>query len=200
MNLGSRLLLFASFVLIFVSSASADPISVGASWLEFAYTDSGSPAFACDGACIPSSGGDSIEAGNPAWTFTSELPVTVTITDAFFSGNSFELLDEGTLIGSTPSVDIGYSSCGSDIDGSDPAACALDPNFSHASFDLGVGDHSLTINALDSPFGGGAAYFRVDEASLAPVPEPATFLLVVSGAMMFFVSASVKSKVSPHLP
>jgi hypothetical protein len=67
MNLGLRFLLLAIFVLLLVvPSATADPISIGGPWLEFAYADSGTPAFACDGACIPSSGGDSIEAGDPA--------------------------------------------------------------------------------------------------------------------------------------
>ena len=184
MNLGLRFLLVAIFVLVVVPSATADTISIGGPWLEFAYADSGTPAFGCDGACVPSSGGDSIEAGDPAGTFTSTVPVTVTITDAFFSGNSFELFDGSTLIGSTPSVDIGYSSCGSDADGSDPAACSMDPNFSSGVFSLGAGDHSLTIDALDSPFGGGAAYFSVDSAAApSPVPEPTTALLVLSGAL-----------------
>jgi len=184
MNLGLRFLLVAIFVLAVVPSATADTISIGGPWLEFAYADSGAPAFGCDGACVPSSGGDSIEAGDPAWTFTSTVSVTVTITDAFFSGNSFELFDGSTLIGSTPSVDIGYSNCGSDVDGSDPAACSMDPNFSSGVFSLGAGDHSLTIDALDSPFGGGAAYFRVDSvAAPPPVPEPTTVLLVMTGVL-----------------
>ena len=159
---------------LMVPSLKADSITVGGLWYEFAYLDSGSAAFACAGACEPSSSGNSVEAGDPAWTFVSTSPVVVTITDAFFSGNSFELFDSGSLAGSTPSVNIGYS-CGDD-----PAVCLLDPNFSHAVFALGAGDHSLTIDALDSPFGGGAAYFRVDAQATA-VPEPGTFMLLTLG-------------------
>lgn len=170
------ILIFVTTVFLLLSPLAlrADSISVGGPWYEFAYLDPGSAAFACAGACEASSSGNSIEAGDPAWTFTTSAPVFVTITDAFFSGNSFELFDSGTLIGSTPFVDLGYA-CGDD-----PAICALDPNFSHAVFSLGAGDHSLSIDALDSPFGGGAAYFRVDP-QLAAVPEPGTIGLLTLG-------------------
>ena len=154
--------------------AKADQITVGGPWYEFAYLDSGSAAFACAGACEPSISGNSVEAGNPSWTFASSDPVLVTITDAFFSGNSFELFDFGTPIGATPSTALGYY-CGDD-----PATCALDPNFSHGVFSLAAGGHALTIDAVDSPFGGGAAYFRVDPQPAA-APEPATIVLVAFG-------------------
>lgn len=160
--------------LLAVPTTRADSVTVGGPWYEFAYLDSGSAAFACAGACEPSSSGNSVEAGDPSWTFAATAPVLVTVTDAFFSGNSFELFDSGTLVGATPSVDLGYS-CGDD-----PALCALDPNFSHSTFLLGAGDHSLTIDALDSPFGGGAAYFRIDAQTVA-ASEPSSIMLLALG-------------------
>ena len=162
-----------------VPTTRADSVAVGGPWYEFAYLDSGSAAFACAGACEPSSSGNSVEAGDPVWTFTATAPVLVTITDAFFSGNSFELFDSGILIGATPSVDLGYS-CGDD-----PALCALDPNFSHSKLLLGAGDHSLTIDVNDSPFGGGAAYFRID-AQAVSAPEPGTLVLLSLGVCVLF--------------
>jgi hypothetical protein len=184
------LLFFVSLVSI-PRVARADSITVGGGlWYEFAYADAGTPAFACDGGCEPSSGGDSIEAGDPAWTFTSSVPTLVTITDAFSSGSSFELFDSGILIGTTPSVDLG------DYCGDDPAVCVLDPNMSSGTFALDAGSHSLTIDVNDSPWGGGAAYFLVDPASQSPVPEPPTGTLVVTGILVILCRLPTSRRVT----
>jgi hypothetical protein len=80
----------------------------------------------------------------------------LTVTDAFLKGDAFEVFDSGVSIGTTPAVPTG-SDCGSD-----PAVCVNDPAVSHRAFNLGPGPHSITIKAVTSPFGAGAAYFRVD--------------------------------------
>jgi hypothetical protein len=83
--------------------------------------------------------------------------LTLTVTDAFQKGDSFEVLDMGVPIGSTSAVPTNPASCGSD-----PVPCLADPTMSHGVFNLGPGPHSITIRAVTSPFGAGAAYFRVD--------------------------------------
>jgi hypothetical protein len=83
--------------------------------------------------------------------------LTLTVTDAFQKGDIFEVLDMGVSIGSTSTVPTDPASCGSD-----PVPCLADPTMSHGVFQLGPGPHSITIKATTSPFGGGAAYFRVD--------------------------------------
>ncbi len=108
--------------------------------------------------CVPSSSGDSHFVGAPPWTFTAPSDgVTLTVTDAFQKGDTFEVLDMGVPIGNTSAVPVNPASCGSD-----PATCVTDPTVSHGVFNLGPGAHSLTIRMVTSPFGGGAAYFRVD--------------------------------------
>ena len=48
--------------------------------------------------------------------------------------------------------------------GDDPDPCLADPQVSHGTFNVGPGPHSIKIVARVSPFGAGAAYFRIDLA------------------------------------
>jgi hypothetical protein len=144
--------------------APAGSITLGGPWNEFSFTSAGTLAKGCAPAdpgglgCIPSSSGNSHFVGAPPWTFTAPSDgVTLTVTDAFQKGDSFEVLDMGISIGSTSSVPTNAASCGSD-----PVPCLADPTMSHGVFNLGPGPHSITIKAVTSPFGTGAAYFRVD--------------------------------------
>lgn len=141
--------------------AQEAPVPIGGLWQEFSFTRVGVLARGCAPAdpeglgCVPSSGGNSEFAGPPPWTF--EGPATLILaTDAFLYGDAFEVFDFGVSIGTTPLV---YTdgSCGDD-----PVPCSLDPASSTAVFNLGPGTHSITIVPVKSPFGSGAAYFRVD--------------------------------------
>src|SRR5262249_17870806 len=103
--------------------------------------------------------GNSHFVGAPPWTFAAPSDgLTLTVTDAFQKGDVFDVLDNGNLIGSTSTVPTNPASCGSD-----PVPCLADSTVSHGVFNLGSGPHSITIRTNTSPFGGGAAYFRVDE-------------------------------------
>jgi hypothetical protein len=167
-------------ILTLAPPVSADPITVGnPNWYEFTFGGGGSFGTSGTGD-VPSSGGNSQYAPNPPWTFSGG-PVTVTLTDAFDKGDSFSLFDFGSLVGSTPSVAQANNST------SDPAITSLDPSWSHGIFNLGAGSHSLTIRADNSPFGGGAAFFRVDAA--APTPEPtslALFGMIAAGSAGYY--------------
>ena len=93
----------------------------------------------------------------PPWTFTVPSDgATLTVTDAFQAGDTFQVMDNGNPIGGTSAVPTS-GSCGSD-----PVPCLADPSVSHGVFNLGPGAHSLTIKMLASPFNTGAAYFRID--------------------------------------
>jgi hypothetical protein len=83
--------------------------------------------------------------------------VKLTVTDAFSLGDRFEVFDSGVSLGQTSSVPVG-GACGSD-----PVPCLA--SASNATFALGAGSHSITITATTSPFGGGAAYFRIATVS-----------------------------------
>ena len=139
------------------------PVPVNGPWIEFAFTGTGSSATGCSPAdpggpaCSPSSGGNSVFGGIPPWTFTAPSGgATITVTDAFLRGDRFEIFDGGISIGVT-SVPVTTGACG---DNPDP--CLIDPQVSHGVFTVGPGAHSITIKAQASPFGGGAAYFKID--------------------------------------
>jgi len=165
-----RLIFSLTALFGFAGFATAGPIVVNdPKWYEFGFGGSGT--FAVDGSSTsPSSGGNSQPASSPPWTFTSGGSVNFTVTDAFSKGDSFSVFDFGVLVGSTPFVPSGGGAT------DDPAVAVLDPTYSHGSFLLSPGSHSITIRADNSPFGGGAAYFRAD-AAVSPVPEPSTFAL-----------------------
>ena len=153
------------------SSTRADPVIVGGNnWQEFQFLQAGTQAFACNALCVPSFGANSQYAPNPPWTFTLLGVGSITVTDAFNRGDSFDIYDFGVLIGSTPTVPQ-FDTCGTN-----PVPCSMDPAVSHGVFSLSVGPHSITIFARDSG-GAGAAYFRVDDT----IPEPATLVLLATG-------------------
>jgi hypothetical protein len=99
----------------------------------------------------------------------------LTVTDAFNRGDSFSVFDNGTLVGTTPTV-TGGGTCGTN-----PATCLADPTVSHAVFTLGAGSHSITIT-LNTTVGAGAAYLRVDAAATSAIP--ALSLPVLAGLAM----------------
>ena len=136
------------------------PVPIGTLWQEFEFSGVGVSATGC-GACTPSSGGNSQFAPAAPWTFTAPAQGAIlTVTDAFTLGDVFNVFDFGFPIGSTTVVGAG-GSCGSD-----PVVCLGDPLTSHGVFFLVPGPHSITIVPSASPFGAGAAYFRVDTAGV----------------------------------
>jgi hypothetical protein len=144
--------------------APAGPIAIGGPWNEFSFTNAGSFAKGCAPAdpaglgCVPSSSGNSHFVGAPPWTFVAPSDgATLTVTDAFLKGDTFEVFDLGVPIGNTSVVPANSASCDSD-----PVPCLADPTVSHGVFNLGPGPHSITIKATASPFGSGAAYVRIE--------------------------------------
>ena len=160
-----KVLLGFFVVFALAGTASAGPIAVDGPWYEFGFAGVGSPGGDCSGCSgtVPAS----VNAGNAPWTFSG--PATVTVLDLFLSGDRFELFDNLVSVGIT-SAPVAGDDCSGNI------ACALaDPDFSRLVVSLGAGNHSLTINTLASPFGGGAAVFQVR------TPEPTSMLLLGSG-------------------
>jgi hypothetical protein len=166
---------------LLVTSAAAGPIMAGV-WYEFGFTGAGisatgcTPADAAGPVCTASTGTPTQFADAPPWTFVTPAGgSTLTVTDAFAIGDQFEILDFGAVIGMTSLP--GAGNCGDD-----PVVCLADAAVSQGTFALAPGAHSLTIVPLQSPFGGGAAYFGVD---VVAVPEPATLALLALGLGAF---------------
>jgi hypothetical protein len=160
------------------SPAAAGPITP-ATWWEFGFSEAGVLATGCDPAdpsgpfCIPSSGTPTSFLDAPSWTITVPTGgAFLTVTDAFASGDRFQIFDFGIAIGLT-SVPAAPNAVNC---GDDPIVCLGFAGISKGVFALAAGNHSLTLAPTLSPGDGGSGYLRVDV-----VPEPATMLLVATG-------------------
>jgi hypothetical protein len=164
------------------SPAQAATLTLGGPWYEFSFTQTGLPAKGCFPAdpkaprCVPSSNGNSMFVGSPAWEFiVPQQGAILTVTDAFLRASVFDIFNFGTLIGSTSPASM-EGTCGSN-----PEVCFADPFASRGVFNLAAGFYSLTIAPkVGSPVGAGAAYFRIDEAKKTPEPASGLSLLVLS--------------------
>lgn len=130
-------------VLLAPAASAATPISIGSSWQVFFFNGVGSGA-----------------SGEP-YTFFAATPALVQVTDGFQKGDQFSVYDNGVLLGSTSAVPAVSGSC------ADPDVCFTDPTYSHGSFAVGAGNHSITIVTTVSPYGGGGAWLRAISSPLA---------------------------------
>jgi hypothetical protein len=142
-------------------SAAVDPaITVGSGWFNFTWTGAGQP-FDSQGSI----------------TYNSPTATKLTVTDSFCPGDQFTVFDFGVPIGTTNLV----SSVGS-CTISDPDASLASPIYSHGTFTLAPGPHSITIQTITNPFGTGGAFLRVDQV-VSTTPIPPTMLLVLTGLL-----------------
>jgi len=184
-----RCKVFASFCRLACAGALTALLAQGSAWagpiafdtyLQFSFEGAGSSAVGCApddpaGAfCFPSSGTPTSFLDAPAWTFVAGGGgATLTVTDAFTSGDRFEIYDFGVLLGAT-------SLPGADIDcGDDPVVCLATAGMSNGSFGFAAGAHSLTLVAALSPDGAGTGYLQLVAGTGQPLPEPGSIALVL---------------------
>jgi PEP-CTERM motif-containing protein len=152
-----------------VTPAHASPI-ISNQWYTFGFGATGSALVNGTGFVIGVAG---IAAPDTPWTINLTGPLALIVTDGFQQGDEFQLFDFGVSIGSTSAnANDPAHSCSNN-----EAVCLADPLMSHGIFFLAAGLHSLTGMVTDSPFGGGAGFFRL-------VPEPgslALFALALAG-------------------
>jgi len=166
--------------------ASAGPISVD-TYYQFAFGDVGDPATGCDPAdpagpfCIPSGGTPTDFLDAAPWTFTSGATgSTLSVTDAFDAGDRFEIFDFGASIGFT-SAFLAGTDCSDD-----PVPCLANPGMSHGVFALASGAHSISIVLAEGGPGGSGYLLLEDGGGPTAVPEPATLVLLTTGAGMAY--------------
>jgi hypothetical protein len=113
------------------------------------------------------------------FTFTLAAPTLLTIVDGGFSGDRFQVFDNGNSLGFTPAAANSYpSSVGLDFD-----TALASGNYSTATFLLSAGQHDLTgllsQSALDNT--SQEINATVGALRLQPVPLPGAALLLLSG-------------------
>lgn len=162
-------------------AAVAGPITLD-TWFEFGFGEVVDPVTGCDPSdplgpfCIPSSGTPTVFLDAPPWTFTAASSTVLTVTDAFFSGDRFEVRDFGASLGATSAPGAGVE-CGDD-----PVDCLATAGISHGSFTLAPGPHSLSLVTLASD-GGGAGYLLVSAGAVVSEPASAALLAVALGGL-----------------
>jgi len=146
-----------------IDHVGLDPeITVGAGWSATADVP---PAFFW-------SGGDGVFSYDNPFTFTSAVPVIVRVTDDFCKGDQFRIYDFGVPIGDTSAVPSEAPACSSAVG---PDAAFADPSYSSGSFMLGSGPHSIDIQVIVSPFGGGRGYIKADAVITPALVEEVIF-------------------------
>jgi MYXO-CTERM domain-containing protein len=88
------------------------------------------------------------------------------VTDVLAKGDRFEIFDFGSSVGLTSLV---ATASGGETD---PDAAFNDPTYSSGRFTLADGSHSITIFAVENPYGGGSGVLRA-----SVVPEPSTLII-----------------------
>lgn len=183
-NSGEKTISFGRFAAM-PEMRAANAIALDGTWYQFSFGGVGQDAKGCSPAdpfapsCTPSSAGNSEFAGASPWEFeVGAAGAILKVTDAFFRGDRFDIFNFNTLIGTTSAASQSQLGCGNN-----PDICFADLLISKGTFNLAPGQYSLRIVPTNSPFGGGAAYFRVDEAK--EVPEPVSILgLLAFGVVM----------------
>jgi hypothetical protein len=119
-------------------TAGAEPVGVGDGWLLFGFGPVGSTT--------------------EAFTFTSDGPAVVSVTDAFCPGDGFRVRVDGVAVGDISST--ADDSCVGEV--ADPDLAFTDPRFAHGSFPVGPGPHEVVLEVIRTPFGNGVGFIRVD--------------------------------------
>jgi hypothetical protein len=165
-----RKALLASAVIAAMGAAAAPAAAdniVKDVWYSFSFESTGS---ALDSGFVAGTSPSGVIAPSAPWVITLAAPAVLTVTDLETSGDRFTFYDFGALLGST-STPVDFASYVGEC-----ISCALaDPNYSHGSFLLGAGVHSLTGTFDgDITFGDGA--FKISAA-----PEPSSWGMMIMG-------------------
>ena len=143
------------------AKAATVTISVGDGWHDFGFGGVGSN-------------------WSNSFAFTLLSTATLRVTDAFLSGDRFnilQILPTSVSLGQTSAP----GSSGDQVGGNYDAAFA-DSRWSSGSFVFGPGSYEVTGTVTASPFGGGGGAVQLVAGGVASaVPEPATWAMMLIG-------------------
>jgi len=127
-----------------------------------------------------------------ALSFSFSGPAILTVVDAGFAGDRFQVFDNGNLVGQTSAAANSYpASVGLNFD-----AALADGGYSRGVFVLGAGNHVITgelsQSALDDT--GSALNATVGAVQIAAVPEPQTYALVLAGLGLLGMAAQRRDR------
>jgi hypothetical protein len=164
----------AGILALSAGSVFAGAVATDGSWTEFQFGVVGTFASGCSGACLATVNPVASQVAGSPWTFSGAAVLTV--TDLFLEGDQFQVFDNSVSLGDTSvPLNTGLNPCTNNI------GCALaNSDYSTGVFDVGGGDHSITIEVIQNALGSanGAAALSVDAA---PTPEPGTMVLFGAG-------------------
>lgn len=164
--------LTALMALACAGGASAETVAINA--------DNTWHAFDIDELMSASGGLDwiSIEDGSTlSFTFTTTTDTLLTIVDAGFAGDSFNIYNNGALLGVTSTPVQTDSSVVMNFD-----AALANSNYSFATYLLSAGSHTITGTLNQSWLDDGIALnATVGGLRVTPVPLPGALLLLLSG-------------------
>lgn len=123
-----------------------DELGVGQGWHYFSWFGSGT-VFAQD-----------------TFEYTSESPTELRVTDAFCYGDQFQIYDNGAPVAVT--TEPGSDVCGGPWSGQNAYE---DDDMSSGCVILPPGAHTIEIEVIENPFGGGGAYIKADQVPEDPV-------------------------------
>ena len=150
----------AATLAISTPAAQAAPLTLDAGWTQFQF-------------------GSTTWADN--FTFSLSSSAYLYVTDAFLSGDMFEVFSSGASLGQTSLVPDG---AGFDI-GNDFDAAFASADFSSAVFMLGAGVYDISGTVIQSAAGtsGGGAGIQIVSAPAVPVPAAGLLLLSAFGGV-----------------
>jgi hypothetical protein len=120
-----------------------------------------------------------------SFTVADGYEATLTVVDAGFTGDRFDVSDNGLLLGTTSVAPNGDVSGASVVDFS---AALANPDFSRGIYTLGAGNHSITgllTTSTSDSFGPLNATLGGVQLTVSAVPEPATLGTLLAGLGLF---------------
>ena len=154
------------FSICFTANINAAVIAPDSGWHVFNFGDVGSPF-------------------STTYDFTLTQASILTVTDAYLSGDRFEIFSGATSLGLTSTPTSTGDQINNDFD-----FAASDDRWSTGVWALLAGTYTISGITIDSPFQGGGAALRVDTSE---VPVPAAMFLFAP-ALLGFMGLRRKAK------